>query len=147
MVEGWKDTAWPFEFDNWPNVTGWTSDDLRDIVFYDHTGDPTGTYADALPYLKRFADKISDDTLTLPLPRNYIKTWVKANISESDFLANPAKYKKLAGTTVTKFTQATTYDDTVEYYTKFTGVTDSSSLRGTWCIDKDPLDIDYEVKG
>ena len=143
MVDDWRETAWPFEFDNHTNLTGWTSDDLRDIVFYDHAGTSTA----ALPYLKRFADKISDDTLTLPLPRNYIKTWVKANISESDFLANPAKYKKLAGNTVTKFTQATAYDDTVEYYTKFTGVTDSSSLRGTWRIDKDPLDIDYEVKG
>lgn len=143
MIDGWRDTNWSFEFDQWTNRTGWASDDLRDIVFYDHTD----TYAVALPYLKRFAEKISDDTLTLPLPRNYIKTWVKANISESEFLANPAKYKKLVGTTVTKFTQATTYDATVEYYTKFTGVTDSSSLRGTWRIDKDPLDIDYEVKG
>lgn len=143
MTEGWKDTCWPFFSTNSTQPTGWVEDSDRNIVFYDHNGDST----DALPYLQQFATKISDDTLALPLSEDYIKAWTKVNITENEFLMSPSKYKRQLGNKNISFKKADTYKSDTEYYTKFTGVSDSTSLRGTWRIDSDPLDIDYDIKG
>ena len=160
QAEGWRDgTYFEFRFGRgeWfpTGGPGWSwypdgSETIsRDIVFYDHVGmEGTDGYR-LLPYLSKFADKLSDDTLELPLPKDYIKTWVHTEIFEEDFLLNPKKYYVKNTHKIISFIEASTYDESVVYYKQFNGVSDPQALRGTWYIDEqtNPLDIDYEVKG
>lgn len=156
QLDGWRDGPYFAFCYGYSSIgLGWyqSSDDSdttqRDIVFYDHITKDEITWSNFLPYLRKFADKLSDDTLDLPLPKNYIKTWVRTDVSEEDFLLNPQRYYTKDTGKVVSFTEATTYDKTTIYYKQFNGVSDPTTLRGTWYIDEqtNPLDIDYEVKG